>query len=161
MKRALILLAAVGSALYAQTACEQLQSLKLPDTTITMVTTVPAGAFRGYGLGQVTFAVESAMDELARRLGIDPLVFRERNIIGPGEHMISPGGEEEDLHIASYGLDQCLKVVRDAIAEDTSADQAPEGWLVGQGTASPEHAAFVKVALPAIEDVFVIDFWAK
>ncbi|MFB7634579.1 molybdopterin-dependent oxidoreductase [Streptomyces sp. NPDC056149] len=96
---------------------------------------VPAGAFRGYGLGQVTFAVESALDELARRLGIDPLVFRERNIIGPGEHMITPGGEEEDLQIASYGLDQCLKVVRDAMAEDRGAADAPEGWLVGQGAA--------------------------
>ncbi|MFE5964416.1 molybdopterin-dependent oxidoreductase [Streptomyces sp. NPDC056463] len=95
---------------------------------------VPAGAFRGYGLGQVTFAVESVMDELARRLGMDPLVLREKNIIGPGEGMHSPIGEEEDLHIASYGLDQCLSVVREAIAEDSSAEQAPEGWLVGQGT---------------------------
>ncbi|MER7580681.1 molybdopterin cofactor-binding domain-containing protein [Kitasatospora sp. NPDC097691] len=96
---------------------------------------VPAGAFRGYGLGQVTFAVESAMDELARRLGVDPLVLRERNVIGPGEHMAGPLGEEEDLHIASYGLDQCLRVVRDALADDTSAELAPEGWLVGQGFA--------------------------
>ncbi|MFF3600411.1 molybdopterin-dependent oxidoreductase [Kitasatospora indigofera] len=96
---------------------------------------VPAGAFRGYGLGQVTFALESAMDELARRLGIDPLVLRERNVIGPGEHMEGPLGEEEDLHIASYGLDQCLRVVRDALADDTSAELAPEGWLVGQGFA--------------------------
>ncbi|MEU1232398.1 molybdopterin-dependent oxidoreductase [Streptomyces sp. NPDC005828] len=95
---------------------------------------VPAGAFRGYGLGQVTFAVESVMDELARRLGMDPLVFREKNIIGPGEGMHSPIGEEEDLHIASYGLDQCLAVVRKAIAEDRSAKDAPEGWLIGQGT---------------------------
>ncbi|MFJ7988568.1 molybdopterin-dependent oxidoreductase [Streptomyces sp. NPDC096351] len=95
---------------------------------------VPAGAFRGYGLGQVTFAVESVMDELARRLGMDPLVFRERNVIGPGEGMHSPIGEEEDLHIASYGLDQCLSVVRNAIAGDRSAEEAPEGWLVGQGT---------------------------
>ncbi|MFD0259349.1 molybdopterin-dependent oxidoreductase [Kitasatospora indigofera] len=96
---------------------------------------VPAGAFRGYGLGQVTFALESAMDELARRLGIDPLVLRERNVIGPGEHMEGPLGEEEDLHIASYGLDQCLQIVRDALADDTSAELAPEGWLVGQGFA--------------------------
>ncbi|MFI1658847.1 molybdopterin-dependent oxidoreductase [Streptomyces sp. NPDC020472] len=95
---------------------------------------VPAGAFRGYGLGQVTFAVESVMDELARRLGMDPLVFREKNVIGPGESLHSPIGEEEDLHIASYGLDQCLSVVRNAIAEDRSAEEAPEGWLVGQGT---------------------------
>ncbi|MFF6902337.1 molybdopterin-dependent oxidoreductase [Streptomyces hydrogenans] len=95
---------------------------------------VPAGAFRGYGLGQVTFAVESVMDELARRLGMDPLVFRERNVIGPGDAMHSPIGEEEDLYIASYGLDQCLSVVRKAMAEDRSAEDAPEGWLVGQGT---------------------------
>ncbi|MFF8409443.1 molybdopterin-dependent oxidoreductase [Streptomyces omiyaensis] len=96
---------------------------------------VPAGAFRGYGLGQVTFAVESVMDELARRLGMDPLVFRERNVIGPGDAMHSPIGGEEDLYIASYGLDQCLSVVRNALAEDRSAEDAPEGWLVGQGTA--------------------------
>ncbi|MGW9447500.1 molybdopterin-dependent oxidoreductase [Streptomyces sp. NPDC055632] len=95
---------------------------------------VPAGAFRGYGLGQVTFAVESVMDELARRLGMDPLAFREKNVIGPGEGMHSPIGEEEDLHIASYGLDQCLSVVRNALAGDRSAEDAPEGWLVGQGT---------------------------
>ncbi|MBV7245363.1 molybdopterin-dependent oxidoreductase [Streptomyces sp. MW-W600-10] len=99
---------------------------------------VPAGAFRGYGLGQVVFAVESVMDELARRTGVDPLVFRERNIIGPGEPMLSPGGEEEDLEIASYGLDQCLQVVRDAIRRygdgEAGDDDAPEGWLVGQGT---------------------------
>ncbi|WP_432004732.1 molybdopterin-dependent oxidoreductase [Streptomyces parvus] len=97
---------------------------------------VPAGAFRGYGLGQVVFAVESVMDELARRTGVDPLVFRERNIIGPGEPMLSPGGEEEDLESASYGLDQCLQVVRDAIGRygDGPGDDVPEGWLVGQGT---------------------------
>ncbi|UQT61443.1 molybdopterin-dependent oxidoreductase [Streptomyces durmitorensis] len=96
---------------------------------------VPAGAFRGYGLGQVTFAVESAMDEMARRLDMDPLAFRKQNIIGPGDHMLSPIGEEEDLHIASYGLAQCLGIVRKAIAEDRSADDVPKGWLTGQGTA--------------------------
>ncbi|MFG3052627.1 molybdopterin-dependent oxidoreductase [Kitasatospora sp. NPDC048239] len=119
---------------------------------------VPAGAFRGYGLGQVTFAVESAMDELARRLGVDPLVFRERNTIGPGEHMLSPGGEEEDLHIASYGLDQCLQVVRRALAEDRSAELAPEGWLVGQGFAmsmiatGPPGGHFADATVKLLED---------
>jgi CO/xanthine dehydrogenase Mo-binding subunit/aerobic-type carbon monoxide dehydrogenase small subunit (CoxS/CutS family) len=96
---------------------------------------VPAGAFRGYGLGQVTFALESAMDELARRLGMDPLVLREKNIIGPGDPMVSPIGEEEDLFIASYGLKQCMDIVRTAIAEDRSHEEVPEGWLTGQGAA--------------------------
>ena len=96
--------------------------------------TVPAGAFRGYGLGQVMFAVESALDELARQLGLDPLEFKAKNIIGPGEAMITPGGEEEDLHIASYGLDQCLAIVRRAQAEPVT-ELPPDGWLVGEGTA--------------------------
>ncbi|GAA1183020.1 CO/xanthine dehydrogenase Mo-binding subunit [Kitasatospora gansuensis] len=119
---------------------------------------VPAGAFRGYGLGQVTFAVESVLDELARRLGVDPLVFREKNVIGPGEHLISPGGEEEDLHIASYGLDQCLQVVRDALAEDRSARDAPAGWLVGQGFAmsmiatGPPGGHFADATVQLLED---------
>ncbi|WP_033817691.1 molybdopterin-dependent oxidoreductase [Kitasatospora sp. MBT63] len=119
---------------------------------------VPAGAFRGYGLGQVTFAVESAMDELARRLGIDPLVLREKNVIGPGEHMEGPAGEEEDLHIASYGLDQCLQVVRDALADDRSAELAPEGWLVGQGFAmsaiatGPPGGHFADATVKLMED---------
>ncbi|WEO98687.1 molybdopterin-dependent oxidoreductase [Streptomyces sp. FXJ1.172] len=95
--------------------------------------TVPAGAFRGYGLGQVLFAVESALDELARRLDLDPLEFKARNIIGPDEPMLTPGGHEEDLHIASYGLDQCVSVVRRAQAEPTGP--SPAGWLVGEGAA--------------------------
>ncbi|WP_405490667.1 molybdopterin-dependent oxidoreductase [Nocardia sp. NBC_00511] len=94
---------------------------------------VPAGAFRGYGLGQVVFGMESVMDELARRVGMDPLVFRERNMIGPGEPMVTPGGHEEDLHIASYGLDQCFGIIRRALAEPFP--DAPAGWLTGSGAA--------------------------
>ncbi len=47
--------------------------------------TVPAGAFRGYGLPQTSFAVESAIDELARAIGIDGLEFRRRNVVRPGD----------------------------------------------------------------------------
>nr|WSW60546.1 molybdopterin-dependent oxidoreductase [Streptomyces sp. NBC_00998] len=96
---------------------------------------VPAGAFRGYGLGQVLFALESVMDELAIRLGMDPLVLREKNVIGPGDHMVTPIGHEEDLFIASYGMKQCMDVVRKAIAEDRSHEDVPEGWLTGTGAA--------------------------
>ena len=96
---------------------------------------VPAGAFRGYGLGQVVFAMEQVLDELARRIGMDPVEFRVRNIIGPGEPMLTADGAEEDLHIASYGLDQCLDVVRTAAAEPVTDGQVPAGWLLGEGMA--------------------------
>jgi CO/xanthine dehydrogenase Mo-binding subunit len=42
---------------------------------------VPCGAFRGYGVPQAAFALESLIDELAARLGIDPLEFRMRNAL--------------------------------------------------------------------------------
>jgi putative selenate reductase molybdopterin-binding subunit len=95
--------------------------------------TVPAGAFRGYGLGQVTFALESALDELARKLGVDPIALRERAVVRAGEPLAAPGSHADDLTIASYGLDQCLEHVR--AAARGPAEPAPEGWLTGQGMA--------------------------
>ncbi len=97
---------------------------------------VPAGAFRGYGLPQTNFAVESAMDELARRLDIDPIEFRERNVVHPGDPMISVGsGEGHDVEFGSYGLDQCLALVRDAIGRGGLSPPPSDDWLVGEGIA--------------------------
>ncbi|KIR66155.1 molybdopterin-dependent oxidoreductase [Micromonospora haikouensis] len=97
--------------------------------------TVPAGAFRGYGLGQVSFAVESAVDELARRLGVAPEEFRARNVVRDGDDLVTPAGHAADLAIRSYGLDQCLDVVRSAAARPGTGAGAPAGWLVGEGSA--------------------------
>ena len=47
--------------------------------------TVPAGAFRGFGALQVTWAYESQMDMIAERLGIDPLEFRVKNLLKKGD----------------------------------------------------------------------------
>ena len=46
---------------------------------------VPAGAFRGFGTLQVTWAYESQMDMIARRLGMDPVEFRSRNLLKKGD----------------------------------------------------------------------------
>ncbi|MFE2326761.1 molybdopterin-dependent oxidoreductase [Streptomyces sp. NPDC059385] len=119
---------------------------------------VPSGAFRGYGLGQTTFALESAMDEVARRLGMDPLEFREKNIIGPLDHMHTPIGHDDDLFIASYGLAECLAVVRRAVAEDTSHEDVPPGWVTGQGTAvsmiatSPPRGHYADATITLLQD---------
>ncbi len=79
--------------------------------------TVPAGAFRGYGLPQTLIAVEAAIDELANQLGISPFEMRRRNIVKPGDPMLSPPESEyHDVLYGSYGLDQCLDLVERAMA---------------------------------------------
>jgi CO/xanthine dehydrogenase Mo-binding subunit len=96
--------------------------------------TPPAGAFRGYGLSQTNFAVESAMDALAVRLGIDPFTLRARNMVRPGDPLVSFEPEPADLQIGSYGLDQCLDLVRTALARVASVPPGP-GWRMGRGVA--------------------------
>ena len=98
----------------------------------------PSGAFRGYGLGQVVFAVESAMDALAEELDIDPFELRRINAVREGDPLHPDDGEEpheEDLIWGSYGLDQCLDLAQDALRRGNDAE-APEGWLVGEGMAA-------------------------
>jgi putative selenate reductase molybdopterin-binding subunit len=96
---------------------------------------LPSGAFRGYGLGQVIFAIESAMDELARKLGIDPFELRRRNAIRPGDAMVvTDAHEDTDIGIHSYGLDQCLDLVETALGSGRGLD-APAGWPTGTGMA--------------------------
>ncbi|CCD87482.1 putative xanthine dehydrogenase family protein; putative hypoxanthine oxidase [Bradyrhizobium sp. ORS 285] len=98
--------------------------------------TVPAGAYRGYGLPQTTFAVEAAIDELALQLGIDPFEMRRRNIVRPGDPMLTPpGSDHSDVLYGSYGLDQCLDLVERAMAADTPAAELSDDWLTGDGIA--------------------------
>ena len=74
----------------------------------------PAGAFRGYGAIQGNFALECAMDELAEKLGMDPIVLREKNMIKQGEtspifKIMGEGGEGIEMSIESCKLDYCIK----------------------------------------------------
>jgi len=97
--------------------------------------TVPSGAFRGYGLSQTNFAVEQAMDELAARLGIDPLALRRRNVVVPGDAMISTSTEPDDVEMGSYGLDQCLDLAEAAVRRADGAAPPGPDWRVGEGFA--------------------------
>ncbi|MFM2720775.1 molybdopterin-dependent oxidoreductase [Microbacterium mcarthurae (nom. nud.)] len=96
----------------------------------------PSGAFRGYGLGQVVFAVESAMDALSEELGIDPFDLRRINAVREGDPLQPDDDKyEEDLIWGSYGLDQCLDLAQDALRRGNGVD-APDGWAVGEGMAA-------------------------
>ena len=105
---------------------------------------LPSGAFRGYGLGQVQFGIESALDELARKLGMDPIELRRRNVVRPGDPVLAdapddPAAPSDLVFGGSYGLDQCLDLVDTALRAPAAdgTDEAPgPRWLVGTGVAA-------------------------
>jgi len=66
-------------------------------------------AMRGYGNPQATFAIETAMDQLAEKAGLDPLEFRLRNVNRPGE--VTP----QRLEITTCGLKECLEGVAEKL----------------------------------------------
>jgi CO/xanthine dehydrogenase Mo-binding subunit len=63
------------------------------------------GAFRGFGVPQVTFASETQFDEIAERLGMDPIALRRLNMLGEGDPWF--GGQA----VLSNGLAQCVDIV--------------------------------------------------
>ncbi len=106
------------------------------DAVVAYTNTVPSGAFRGYGLPQTLFAVEAAIDELARGLGLSPFEIRRRNIVKPGDPMRSPPDTgHTDVLYGSYGLDQCLDLVERAMQAEGPKIELSADWLVGDGIA--------------------------
>ena len=69
----------------------------------------PAGAFRGFGVCQSEFALESVIDLLAEKVGISPWEIRYRNAIEPGK--VLPNGQIADC---STALKETLEAVKDA-----------------------------------------------
>ncbi len=80
------------------------------------------GAFRGFGNPQVSFATESQIDEIAAKLGMDPIALRLKNIIQGDDCWF--GGQS----LLSNGLRECVERVRDA-----------SGWGDGAPAASSPH----------------------
>lgn len=93
--------------------------------------TMPAGAFRGYGATQGAFAIESQMDEIAQKLGLDPVELRLKNIIH-ADDVIRLGREEEHDHlhmIGSYALQECFEKVTQALSYVPGTPPVVDGHL--------------------------------
>lgn len=73
-----------------------------------------AGAYRGYGATQGLFAVESAVNELAEKLHMDPFEIRQKNIVKEGDYMPAYYGATN----TSCALDRCLAKVHEMIRWD-------------------------------------------
>jgi xanthine dehydrogenase molybdenum-binding subunit len=90
---------------------------------------LPAGAMRGFGNPQATFAAELQLNRLAERLGLDPFEIRLRNLLEEGRPTVT--GERIR---SSVGARACLEAVREALRR--APPPAPRaGWKAGTGLA--------------------------
>ncbi len=97
--------------------------------------TPPAGAFRGYGVPQGYWPLDRHLEKIARAMGFDPLEFRLKNAIRPGEyHPFSTawneGREPRPEIIHTVGLEECVRQGKAAIGWDDKFGN--EAWRVGQ-----------------------------
>jgi len=91
--------------------------------------TPPTGAYRGYGHPEVHWMVERQMDQIARRLGMDPGELRLRNLLLPGK----TNALGQVMRETNGRADLCLAAVQQALEERPPAARA--GWRRGQGLA--------------------------
>lgn len=92
------------------------------------------GAFRGFGNPQVAFAGEQQLDEIAKKLGMDPLDLREMNLILAGDPWFGGGA------VASNGLKECIAKARAASDWDNRKQRtALPGMRRGTGVALGAH----------------------
>ena len=93
----------------------------------------PAGAFRGFGVTQTCYAVESLLNEMADKIGISPWEIRYRNAIRPGEAL--PNGQIVD---GSTGLVETLLAVKDQYEKAQFAGIACAMKNAGVGVGIPD-----------------------
>ncbi len=75
------------------------------DANVVYTNMQPSGAYRGFGATQGQFAVESAVNELAAKLGRDPVELREQNMVREGMSMPAYFGEVAN----ACALDRCMQ----------------------------------------------------
>ncbi len=88
----------------------------------------PAGAFRGFGVTQSAFAVESNMDIVAEQLGLDPIDFRRKNALEVGS--VTCTGQ---LMRESVGLKECIDLVEQEMKAHHQARGEPFRWRWQEG----------------------------
>lgn len=95
------------------------------DTNAMYTNNVPCGAFRGFGVTQSAFAMESQMDALAEALGLSPVELRRKNALAVGKKTLAGHTLTE-----SCGLIKCI----DAVAAEMDADTRRHPVVAVEGT---------------------------
>lgn len=80
-----------------------------------------AGAMRGYGIPQVDFAMESQMDDMAKKIGLDPIEFRKKNMM-----KVRAFDPFDKFYCESNGLEECLDKGKEIIDWDEKQKEYDE-----------------------------------
>lgn len=96
------------------------KAIKFDATTV--YTSMPAaGAMRAYGIPQVKFALESHMEDIARAMGLDPIEFRQQNLVQEG--YVDP---LSGIRAGSCGIRECIAQGKELIRWDEKQAQRKE-----------------------------------
>ncbi|WP_318567963.1 xanthine dehydrogenase family protein molybdopterin-binding subunit [Salinigranum marinum] len=94
----------------------------------------PAGEYRGIGVTQMTFALESHVDEVAREIGMAPDQFRRQNFVSEGDERPHTG-----VPIESCGLEECLARGMKTFSHAREGSSTDRDVLRGTGIAAGAH----------------------
>lgn len=109
---------------------------------IVYTNTMNAGAFRGYGATQGTFAVESIINELAHKLNLDPSEVRMKNLVEPGEgKYISSGDIKKCVEIGKEKFNWNEKFIPKEVASNKIRAVGMAVTMQGSGIAGIDTAA--------------------
>jgi carbon-monoxide dehydrogenase large subunit len=110
----------------------------------------PMGPYRGVGRPPAAFVMERLIDMAARRLGIDPLALRLRNVVAADEFPYRIGS---GIVWDRSGFTECLTAVRDALGYDAvrrwQAEERAKGRWIGIGIASYAELTGIGSKIPA------------
>ncbi|MBS1195766.1 MAG: CoxL CutL, partial [Actinobacteria bacterium] len=102
------------------------------------------GAYRGYGATQGAYALETALDEVAVRLGLDPVELRLRNHIRSGETSpifaeLGEGREGVPMTIKSCAAEECLRAGMEAFGWERKRSRPPDTGPIRRGVGMSLH----------------------
>jgi CO/xanthine dehydrogenase Mo-binding subunit len=109
------------------------------DAYLAYTNLLPAGAFRGFGNPQMAFALESHLDVLAEKLGMDPAEIRLRNVIRQGDTSI------HGWKMESCAIDECIRKTMTAVNWKERRSALKKGTLrTGVGLACAIHSTSIR-----------------
>jgi CO/xanthine dehydrogenase Mo-binding subunit len=145
----------VRNSIYSISAVYRIPNIKA-DIYRVYTNQVQGGAFRGFGSPQIYWAIESQIDEIARKLNMDPLDLRLKNVLRDGD--VSCIGEK----IEDDTMDLCINKLKEITAANPKPPATKDCWITGRGFAIAKHqcdVTYPSIALIRLNEDLTVDLY--